>query len=104
MEALIDSNVLIAAVVDHHPHHAASLSFLSSRPPRTFAVAAHSLAETYSQLARRGESARIKRSPDEALAALDRLAAATVLVGLTPAQTLDTIRSYAAQGGIGPRL
>ena len=30
--------------------------------------------------------------------------AITQLVGLTPAQTFETVRSYAAGGGIGPRL
>lgn len=28
----------------------------------------------------------------------------TTLVGLTPAQTLGAVRSYADQGGVGPRL
>ena len=30
--------------------------------------------------------------------------AITQLVGLTPAQTFETVRSYAAGGGIGPHL
>jgi hypothetical protein len=39
-----------------------------------------------------------------AWSALQSLRAATVLLGLTPAQTFDAIGRYAAGGGVGPRL
>ena len=42
--------------------------------------------------------------PDEAWEALESIRAVTALVGLTPPQTFDAIRSYSQDGGIGPRL
>ncbi len=103
-DALLDSNVLIALLAEAHEHHAASIDlFLGERPFR-FAVAAHSYAEAYSTLTRRGGPARFDFSPAEAMAALDSIRGASDLVGLTAAQTLDAVRGYAAAGGIGPRL
>ena len=43
-------------------------------------------------------------SATEAWATLESVAAATLLVGLTPAQTFDTIRDHAKAGGVGARL
>ncbi len=103
-DALLDSNVLIAAVAEAHEHHEASLSLIAGRPPRSFAVAAHSFAETYSTLTRRSAGAPFQWSAQEAWAAVESLAAATVLVGLSPAQTFDVVRAYALAGGVGPRL
>ena len=103
-DALLDSNVLIALLAEAHVHHAASIAlFLGERPFR-FAIAAHSYAETYSTLTRRGGPAPFDFSPREAWAALESLRAATDLVGLTPAQTFDAVRGYAGDGGVGPRL
>lgn len=42
--------------------------------------------------------------PGKSWQVLESVAAVTTLVGLTPAQTFDTVRSYAQRGGIGPRL
>lgn len=103
-QALLDSNVVIAVVAEDHVHHEPSLSLLAGERPAEFAVTAHTYAEAYSTLTRRGEHAPFQFSPDEAWAALESVRAVTVLVGLTPAQTFDAIRHYAHGGGIGARL
>ena len=69
-----------------------------------FAVAAHSYAEAYSTLTRRGQHAPFRFSPEEAWAALESVRGVTSLVGLTAAQSFDAIRSYAQAGGVGARL
>lgn len=103
-EALLDSNVLVAMLAEAHEHHAPSLALVLSDEPAGFAVCAHSYAEAYSTLTRRGEHAPFRFTPEEAWAALESVRAITTLVGLTPAQTFDAIRSYAQTGGVGARL
>jgi predicted nucleic acid-binding protein len=103
-EALLDSNVLVAMLAEAHEHHQASLALVLGDPRPHFAVCAHSYAEAYSTLTRRGEHAPFQFTAEEAWAALESVRAITALVGLTPAQTFDAIRSYAQTGGIGARL
>ena len=102
--ALLDSNVIIACVAEAHEHHAASLALLTECDATSFAIDAHSFAEAYTTLTRSGEHAPFGFTADEARAALESLRAVTRLVGLTPSQTFDTIRRFAAEGGIGSRL
>jgi predicted nucleic acid-binding protein len=104
IEALLDSNVIIAMLDERHVHHAASSALVTGGDVKTFAVAAHSYAEAYTTLTRRNASAVFLWTAEQAWAALESVAAATVLVGLSPAQTFDAVRSYAAEGQIGPRL
>jgi predicted nucleic acid-binding protein len=104
IDALLDSNVIVAMLAEAHEHHGPSLALLAEGDERTFAVAAHSYAEVYSTLTRKGEHAPFKFSPEEAWAALESVRAVTVLLGLTPAQTFDGVRSYAKLGGVGARL
>lgn len=104
-KALLDSNVLVAMLAEAHEHHQASLALVFGDHPRpSFAICAHSYAEAYSTLTRRGEHAPFRFTSNEAWAALESARAITTLVGLTPAQTFDTIRSYAQAGCIGARL
>ncbi len=103
-EALLDSNVLIALLAEAHQHHDASIALFAQGRPWRFAVAAHSYAETYSMLTRKGGPAPFDFSPAQAWAALESLRAVTDLVGLSPAQTLAAVRGYAEGGGVGPRL
>ena len=103
-QALLDSNVLIAAVAEAHEHHEPSLALIAKRSPRTFAVTAYSYAEAYSTLTRRSPTSPFQWTAEEAWAALESVAALSVLVGLSPGQTFDAVRAYAAQGGVGPRL
>jgi predicted nucleic acid-binding protein len=104
IDALIDSNVLIAILAEAHEHHGPSLGLLTDDPGAQFAITAHSYAEAYNTLTRRGDRAPFQFSPEEAWAALESVRAVTSLVGLTPPQTFDAIRSYAQGGGTGARL
>jgi predicted nucleic acid-binding protein len=100
----LDSNVVVALISENHEHHGESFSLLAGDSLAPFAIAAHSFAEAYSTLTRRGEHASFRFEPGEAWAALESLRAATAIVGLTPAQTFDAIRRYAHSGGVGARL
>ncbi|WP_375428854.1 type II toxin-antitoxin system VapC family toxin [uncultured Sphingomonas sp.] len=103
-EALLDSNVLVAAVAEDHERHASSLALVTAIWSDQLAVAAHSYTEAFNTLTRRGARGQFQRSPDDAWAALSSIVAVTRLVGLTPSQTLDGLRLHAAAGGIGARL
>ncbi len=102
--ALLDSNVIIASVAEAHEHHEPSITLFVDRPAHSFAVASHSYAEAYSILTRRSQSSIFRWPASDAIAALESVAAKCVLVGLTHAQTFDAIKTFAAEGGIGPRL
>lgn len=102
-EALLDTNVVVAALVDSHPHHAPSFSLLDDET-RLFVVAAHSLAECFNTLTRRGGGMAYRWSPTDAWIGLRQVSAATRIVTLTSSQTLRAIRKYAEAGGVGPRL
>lgn len=102
--ALLDSNVLVAAVAASHERHAPSLAVLTVTWPGELAVAAHSYAEAFTTLTKYGGRAQFRWSASEAWAALASVTAITRLVGLTPPQTLDAVRLYAEGGGIGARL
>lgn len=101
---LIDTNVIVAALAEAHEHHAASLALFAQKPTLSIAVAAHSYAEAFSTLTRLGTASPFRWPPDEAWAALESLAAASRLVGLTPAQSIDAVRDFAAAGHIGARV
>lgn len=103
-EALIDTNVIVAAVTDGHPHHEPSAALLLNGLNGRWAVAAHVHAEVYNTLTKRSGPAPIGRSPADAWAIVRTVAEHTVLVGLSPDQTLTAIRRYAEAGGTGPRL
>lgn len=102
--ALLDSNVIIAAVARTHQHHAPSAALFAASETRQFAVAAHSYAEALVTLTRRGAGGAFQWPAEEAWSVLQSVVAETTLLALTPGQTLDTVRSYAEAGNIGPRL
>ena len=104
IDALIDSNVMIAALAADHQHHAPSADLFDTGRALTLGIAAHSFAEAYSTLTRRGPRAPFRFTAEEAWAALESIRAVTQLIGLTPAQSFETVRSYAASGGTGARL
>ena len=101
---LLDSNVIVAAVIATHEHHPPSAAVFGSRRTTDIIVAAHSYAEAFTTLTRRGTCAPFQRSADEAWVALERLATLTTLVGVSPAQRFDATRRYASSGGISARL
>jgi predicted nucleic acid-binding protein len=102
IDALVDSNVVIAALAGDHEHHLASADMFQQEI--SLGVAAHSYAEVYSTLTRSSANAPFRFTAEEAWAALKSIRSITQLIGLTPAQTFETIRSYAGDGGIGPCL
>jgi predicted nucleic acid-binding protein len=101
---LIDTNVIVAAVAEAHEHHPPSLALFAAEPPLQLAVAAHCYAEAFTTLTRRGDHAPFHWPPSEAWAALESVAATTRLVGLTPAQSFDAVRDFAAAGHVGARI
>lgn len=101
---LVDTNVIVAALAEAHEHHAPSLAIFAAGSPVAIAVAAHSYAEAFTTLTRRGEHAPFRWPPGEAWAALESVAAATRLVGLTPAQSFAAVRDFAGAGQIGARV
>ena len=103
-EALLDSNVVVAMLAQAHEHHEPSVALVLDDARPRLAVCAHSYAEVYVTLTRRGGHAPFRFTPQEAWAALESVRAVTDLVGLTPAQTFDVVRSYAQAGGVGARL
>jgi len=98
---LLDSNVLIAALVVTHPHHEDSFAVLERATVATMMVAAHNLAETYSVVTR--ATLPYKVSGATAAQAIDRMAGRLTIAILSAAQTLDAIRRFGAIG-TGPRL
>ena len=104
MKALLDTTILIAATIDTHPEHEAAFSLIQSAAPDELAIPAHACCEAYARLTSRAGPAPLAVGPGDALAALDSIVGATTLVGLTPAQTVETLRDYARSAGIGARL
>jgi predicted nucleic acid-binding protein len=104
IDALLDSNVIIALLARDHEHRDASFALIAGNNELQFAVSAHSYAEAYNTLTRRGDHAPFRFSPEEAWAALESIRRITALLGLTAAQTFDAIRSYSQSGGVGARL
>ena len=102
--ALLDSNVIVASVAAKHEHHLSSVALFDRYPSNSFAIAAHSFAESYVTLTRRGPRGAYAWDADEAWTALEAVAAVTQLVGLSPAAGLDGVRLYAGQGNIGARI
>jgi predicted nucleic acid-binding protein len=101
---LVDTNVIVAALAEAHEHHAPSHALFAANPQLSLAVASHCYAEAFTTLTRRGIHAPFHWPPDEAWAALESVAAATRLVGLTPALSFEAVRDFATAGQIGARV
>jgi predicted nucleic acid-binding protein len=102
--ALLDSNVLVAAAVEWHQHHDASVILLVERQMGAFSVSAHSYAETYAVLTSQAQRAPFRWRADEAWAAIEKLAARTTLIGVSHAQVFEAIRAFASEGRTGPLI
>lgn len=99
---LIDSNVLIASLVETHEHSEASRQFLAATAPYEFVIASHSCCEAYNHLTRSNGPFRI--SPALAQQQITSLIQTIRTVSLSVSQTMETIRRFATLGGVGPRL
>ena len=104
LDALLDSNVVVAIVAEDHEHHEPSLALLAASKRANFAIAAHTYAEAFCTLTQRGDRAPFHFPPEDAWAALESVRAQTSLVGLTAAQIFDAVRDYAQRGGTGAQL
>jgi predicted nucleic acid-binding protein len=101
-KALLDTNVLVAALERKHEHHGPSVAMFDRARDGELAVAAHAIAETYSTLTRAG--GMFRWLPDEAWQGIASVMKVTTLVGLSPAAQLDAVRIFAEKHGIGPRI
>ena len=101
-EALVDSNVLIAALATEHDHHEASSDLLIDGLGDRFAAAAHSYSEVFNNLTKpRG---LYRRSPTLVVESLNTLRGKARPLGLKPDRTFEAIAEFARMGGVGARL
>lgn len=101
IDTLLDSNVIVALVADVHQHHEQTIPLFSPTPSERYVVSAHSVAEAFNTLTRRNPPMQFQWSPATAWTAVENVASVVRLIGLTPAQTLDAVRTYASLGGVG---
>lgn len=104
IEALLDTNIVVAAAAKDHSHHSEAIGFFDGSRAGRFAVAAHSFAEAFTTLSRRGASSVYRWPPTSVAKSLHAARAGTVLIGLTPGQTYDAVGAFATAGGIGARV
>lgn len=101
---LLDTSVLVAAVLPQHEHHTATAAELRRR--RTagdeFVLAAHAVTEAYAVLTRLPPPHRL--APADAIAVLDRNWGRAPTFGLTPSETWRIVRELAAAGVGGGRV
>ena len=99
MKQFFDTTVLVAAVLEEHPHHEASFALFSAVYRSTSCCAAHNLAETYATLTRYPGKNRL--SSDQALLAVDAIENRLTVVALDVAEYRAAIRKFAALGIVG---
>src|SRR5437773_4538393 len=105
MRVFCDSNVLIAASVQAHVHHAPAKAVLEGicRGDDTGYTSAHSLAETFSVLSRMPTVPKL--TPQDVLAILEKnVIPHFTLVPLAAADYPDAVRALAAKGLGGGRI
>jgi len=91
-----DTNVLIAATVYEHIHHAACIARLAQLAAGRGACSTHSLAEAYNNLTRHSKG--YGRSPADTLRVLEYVHNTFTLVTLTPREMLRTIEGATQLG------
>ncbi|MFM9977810.1 MAG: hypothetical protein ACKVOP_07180 [Sphingomonadaceae bacterium] len=102
MRVLVDSNVVVAAVVLNHVHHRPSATLLLS-DNLSFFIASHSFAEAFNQLTR-PERVFVKLQPQVVAAALLALHPSAAVRSLSVAETMAGISAFAQRDGRGARL
>lgn len=95
MKYFFDTSVLVPALLDEHPHHAASLAALLRANEKNACCAAHSLAEVYSTLTRLPRTHRV--SGDQAMLFLGDLVERLSLIALEATEYWTAISDAAAQ-------
>lgn len=99
---LLDTNVVVAALVDKHVHHGDSRRLFET-DARLY-VASHSYAEAYVTLTRTGPRGLFQKPPIVAMTSIRNLVAETEIAALDAVQTVDAIGEFAAGGNIGARV
>ena len=102
MKVFLDTSVIVAALVEDHPHHAQATALLLAAQKKTDQVfiSGHSLAEAYAVLTRTPFSPRIY--PAEAWQLLEESILAHVqVVALNPAEYRQVIQACSINGWIG---
>jgi predicted nucleic acid-binding protein len=102
VKVFLDTSVLVAAVVQDHPHNALATALLLAAQRSTVQtfISAHSLAEIYAVLTRTPFSPRIY--PAEAWQLLEESILAHVqVVALNPAEYRQEIHACSGKGWIG---
>jgi predicted nucleic acid-binding protein len=94
-----DTNVLVAASIPDHPHHAACLARLAKLAARGGACAAHSLAEAYTTFT---HASRYGMPPADALRIVDEASKTFTVISLTAKEYLHAIEAAALVGPKGP--
>jgi len=94
--AFFDSNILIAASISGHIHHAASNARLALLQRSGGACASHTLAEAYNTLTAHPKGYGVP--PADAALILQQASQTYTLVSLTPKETLRAIEDAALQG------
>lgn len=100
---LIDSNVIVAELIRDHEHHIEAALFFSAAPLPPILVAAHSYAEAFVTMTRRGGGMPYAYDPARVIAGLAEIRSITKLVAMTAEQTIDAVERF-ADIGIGARL
>jgi predicted nucleic acid-binding protein len=101
-QALLDTNVIVAALAPDHPEHAQSIALFERTRDGELAVPAHAVSEAYSTLTR--ANGLFRWSPADAWSTINSILRIAMLVGQSPLATVDAVRTFAEQGGVGPRL
>lgn len=96
--ALLDSNVIIAAIVDEHQHHQPSSTLLAGMSDGRLAIAAYSFAEAYATLTSRRTVVGFGLPPENAWRSLMSVAEITTLIGLQPSDAFEDVGLYAQAG------
>ena len=102
MKIFLDTSILVAALVEDHPHYAPATALLLAARERTVQafMSAHSLAESYAVLTRTPFSPRIY--PAEGWQLLEESILAHVeVVALSPGEYRQVVRACSMHGCIG---
>jgi predicted nucleic acid-binding protein len=99
MKYFFDTSVLVAAFVDDHPHHSASLSAFAQADKKHASCGVHSLAEVYATLTRL--PGRYRVSANEALLFLENIKERLTFIDLDSEEYWGAITRSAEAGIVG---
>ncbi len=102
MKTLLDTSVIIAALVESHPMHGRAFPWLKQAKEKQFEliVASHTLAELYAVLSTLPLKPRISSSVAWRLIK-ENIVSISKVISLTPAEYSSTIKSMSEMGLIG---